>query len=101
LELRGTKLPPRGIGRIVLYEKYVMERMAEVNAVAAQVIAHSDPKKAGEFMAKYMDYVFPEVAQNKELTIAQKMAELKVFSEKTFKLDVSDVGLKLFVEERA
>jgi uncharacterized protein (DUF1810 family) len=99
--LRGTSTLPRGIEKIVLYEKYVMERMAEVNAVAAQVIAHSDQKKAGEFMAKYMDYIFPEVADNKEQTIAQKMAELKLFSEKTFKLDVSDAGLKLFVEEKA
>jgi len=66
--------------------KFEQERLAALHALTAQVFAGSDQKKASEFLMKFMDDTFPEMAGKKELTIEQKAKELAEFSKKTIAL---------------
>lgn len=85
--------------KTVLYEKYTLDRMAGIYSCAAQVFASQDPKKSGEFLTKYMDALFPEVAKGKEHDVASKLAELREFSEKTIMLVPNSTGYSLKIEE--
>jgi hypothetical protein len=85
--------------KTVLYEKYTLDRMASIYGCAAQVFASQDPKKSGEFLTKYMDALFPEVAKGREHDVASKLAELKSFSDKTIMLVPSHGGYALKIEE--
>jgi hypothetical protein len=85
---------------MVLYQKYTMDRMAGIYGVAAQVFAVSDPKKAGEFLTKQMDALFPEVAKGKENDVASKLEELKKFSDKIVMLVPTHGGFSLKMEDK-
>jgi hypothetical protein len=101
LALRGTqykKLAP--VERVVLYEKYNQERMAEVNKLAAIVLAGKDIAKAGEFLTKYMDCIFPEAKQTKELTLEQKVKQLNDFSNQEVALVHGAHGLELSLSKK-
>jgi hypothetical protein len=76
-----------------------MDRMAGVYGVAAAVFASQDPKKAGEFLTKYMGALFPEIESGKEHDVASKLAELKAFSQKTVMLVPGARGFALQIEE--
>lgn len=89
--------------KVVLYEKYFQERMAEVNSLAAQVVAHADPPKASELVNKFMDYMFPEiesVGSSKEKSLADKIKQLNEFSANDIMLEVGAGGLKLNMEKK-
>lgn len=74
------------VERVVLFEKYSQERMAEVMGLTAQVMSNVDPKQAGNFLTKFVDATFPEIATSKEKTIQDKMKDLKEFSSKKVSL---------------
>lgn len=77
--------------------------MAEVNSLAAQVVAHADPPKASELVNKFMDYLFPEVSggpTKKDASMADKIRQLNEFSAKDVMLEVSGGSLKLSIEEK-
>ena len=86
----------------MLSEKYNLERMASVNALAAQVIGATDPKKAADFVSRFIDCIFPEATVARERTMAEKLEELKEFSEK--KISLQPIGgteyFRLKVEEK-
>jgi hypothetical protein len=84
---------------VVLYEKYMLDRMAQVYGVAAQVFAVSDPKKSGEFISKLMGALFPEIESGKDHDVSSKLAELKAFSEKTIMLVPTQGGFSLKMED--
>jgi hypothetical protein len=91
------------VERVVLAEKYNQGRLAEIHKLTAQVFAAADPKKAAEFLASFMDDIFPELAGNKELTAEKKEKELAEFSKKTISLVPMPGGedlFKLHIEEK-
>lgn len=86
--------------RAVLYEKYTQDRMGQIYATAATVFASQDPKKAGEFLTRCMDALFPEVAKGKEHDVASKMKELQAFNEKNIMLVPGKGGYALKIEDK-
>lgn len=77
--------------------------MAEVNSLAAQVVAHADPPKASELVNKFMDYLFPEVESigiSKDKSLADKIKQLNEFSANDIMLEVGEAGLKLNMEAK-
>lgn len=84
----------------MLYEKYNQERMAEVNKLAAIVLSGKDVNKASEFVTKFMDCIFPEAKQSKELTLDQKVKQLDDFSSHEVALIHGAQGLKLSLKKK-
>lgn len=74
--------------------------MAQVFSLAAQVLAPADPKKAGDFLQKFMDALFPEAARAKEATLEDRMEQLKEFSGKEVALVPGKGGFALSVKDK-
>lgn len=84
----------------MLLEKYSQDRLGQMNALAAQVFAASDPKKAGEFLLRAFDCMFPEVAGRKDASQEDRMKELEEFSKKEIALVEGPHGLRLSVKDK-
>lgn len=101
--LRGIRYDKlSGLEKLVMYQAYTQERMADMNRVAATVFAATDPKKASEFLGRCMDELFPEIALHKDLSVEAKQRELDAFTKKKISLVpiAGSEGLQLSISDK-
>lgn len=77
------------IEKVVLYERYKEERMAEVFKLNAIAFASFDNKeKAQESIMQFIEHIFPEYAGSRARSLEDRMSELNEFTQKRVSLSV-------------